>query len=75
MFARKIELFDDGKKTIYYNCSDDKGGELNDKSEHEIFGFGFEASGTPKGNRTPDSALRGLRLDRLTMRAWIRLSV
>ena len=25
--------------------------------------------GTPKGNRTPDSAVRGLRLNRLTMRA------
>ena len=31
-------------------------------------------SGTPKGTRTPDSAVRGLRLNRLTMRAFRSLS-
>ena len=29
----------------------------------------FDVFGDPKGNRTPDSAVRGLRLNRLTMRA------
>ena len=29
--------------------------------------------GTPKENRTPDSAVRGRRLNRLTMRACIKL--
>ena len=29
------------------------------------------ASGTPKGNRTPVFAVRGRRLDRLTMEAWL----
>ena len=63
MFVRKIVLFDDGKKKIYYNCSDDKSGEINDKSELEI-GFGFEAFGTTKGNRTPVSGVRGQRPNR-----------
>jgi len=48
MFVRKVALFDDGGKKIYYNCSDDKSGEINDKFELEI-GFGFEASGTAGG--------------------------
>ena len=32
---------------------------------------GFISCGTPNGNRTHDSAVRGLRLNRLTMRAHI----
>ena len=30
-------------------------------------GFGFELCGDPTGDRTPDSAVRGLRLDLLTI--------
>ena len=32
--------------------------------------FVFASVGTPKGTRTPDSAVRGQRLNRLTMRAF-----
>ena len=42
---------------------------LQNFKQKPAYNAGF-ASGDPKENRTPDSALRGRRLDRLTIGPW-----
>ena|GEM_PF-2850248 len=63
MFVRKVVLFDNGGKKVYFNCSEDPSGEINEKSERDV-GFGFDSFGTEYGARTRDSGVRGQRPNR-----------
>ena len=58
MFIRKVVIFDDGSKKIYYNCSDDKSGDIKENTVSETE-FGYGASGTPGENRTHICPLGG----------------
>lgn len=67
LFIRKVVLYND-RIIFFYNGSKrpDKELLLNKKTESELV-FEFGRCGSPKGNRTPESALRGRHLNRLTI--------
>ena len=69
LFVRKVVVYNDGRKKITFNCLDGGDGDIKENSA-KMAEFDYIACGTPKGNRTPVSAVRGRRLDRLTMRAY-----
>ena len=57
MFVRKIVLFDDKPKKIYYNISDDPTANIKENAESEV-PFGFGVFGVPEAIRTLDLRLR-----------------
>ena len=69
MFVRAVYLFDDYAFVAYNGTNDINELNLGNKKTERETKFEYGSIGTPKGNRTPDSTVRGWRLNRLTIRA------